>query len=113
ALSSLLPEENRAALTPASDRIAMPAPDGPNTLVRALRQLGAANIELLDVALRRPSLDEVFLALTTDSVAPQAPNGFPTGGQPVAAAVRGGHGSGGGKHRRDGQASLRVTDVMS
>lgn len=112
ALSSLLPEENRAALTPASDRIAMPAPDGPNTLVRALRQLGAANIELLDVALRRPSLDEVFLALTTNSVAQQAPNGFPVGGEPVDAAVLGRHDSG-GRHRRDGQASLRVTDVMS
>jgi ABC-2 type transport system ATP-binding protein len=45
----------------------MPAPDGPNTLVQALWQLGAVNIELLDIALRRPSLDEVFLALTTET----------------------------------------------
>ncbi|MDT5188355.1 MAG: type transport system ATP-binding protein [Mycobacterium sp.] len=67
ALGSLLPEEHRAALTPASDRIAMPAPDGPNTLVQALSQLSAAHIELRDIALRRPSLDEVFLALTSDS----------------------------------------------
>jgi ABC-2 type transport system ATP-binding protein len=67
ALGSLLPEEHRAALTPASDRIAMPAPDGPNTLVQALSQLSAANIELRDIALRRPSLDEVFLTLTSDS----------------------------------------------
>jgi ABC-2 type transport system ATP-binding protein len=67
ALGALLPENNRAALTPASDRIAMPAPDGPNTLVQALWQLGAVNIELLDIALRRPSLDEVFLALTTET----------------------------------------------
>jgi ABC-2 type transport system ATP-binding protein len=66
ALGALLPEENRAALTPASDRISIPAPDGPNTLVQALWQLGAANIELLDIALRRPSLDEVFIALTTE-----------------------------------------------
>ena len=64
ALGSLLPEKNRAALTDASDRIAMPAPDGPNTLMRALNHLNGANIELLDIALRRPSLDEVFLALT-------------------------------------------------
>jgi ABC-2 type transport system ATP-binding protein len=111
ALSSLLPDENRAALTAASDRIAMPAPDGPNTLVQAVRRLGEANIELLDVALRRPSLDEVFLALTTDSVAPEALNGFPVAGQPVAPAVSGRNG--GGKHRRDNQASLPVTDVMS
>jgi ABC-2 type transport system ATP-binding protein len=65
ALGSLLPDKNRAALTPASDRIVMPAPDGAKTLVQALGQLGAANIELVDVALRRPSLDDVFLALTT------------------------------------------------
>ncbi len=64
ALGALLPEKNRAALSPASDRIAMPAPDGANTLVQALWRLSAANIELVDVALRRPSLDDVFLALT-------------------------------------------------
>ncbi|HET6735913.1 ATP-binding cassette domain-containing protein [Mycobacterium sp.] len=68
ALGSLLPEHNRAALTPASDRISMPAPDGPNTLVLALSHLNGANIELRDIALRRPSLDEVFLAMTTERV---------------------------------------------
>lgn len=64
ALGALLPEKHRAALSSASDRIAIPAPDGPNTLVQALWQLGAANIELRDIGLRRPSLDEVFFALT-------------------------------------------------
>ncbi len=64
ALGSLLPEKNRVALTDTSDRIAMPAPDGPNTLMLALKLLNEANIELMDIALRRPSLDEVFLALT-------------------------------------------------
>jgi ABC-2 type transport system ATP-binding protein len=64
ALGSLLPEKNRFALTDTSDRIAMPAPDGPNTLMLALKLLNEANIELMDIALRRPSLDEVFLALT-------------------------------------------------
>ncbi|MGE2717243.1 ATP-binding cassette domain-containing protein [Mycolicibacterium litorale] len=67
ALAALLPEENRVALTPTSDRIAMPAADGPKTLVQVLAHLTAADIELHDIALRRPSLDEVFLALTTDS----------------------------------------------
>lgn len=65
ALGALLPIQNRAALTSASDRIAMPAPDGANSLVQVLWQLSAAHIELQDIALRRPSLDEVFLALTT------------------------------------------------
>ncbi|MDT7722806.1 MAG: type transport system ATP-binding protein [Mycobacterium sp.] len=74
ALGSLLPEKNRAALTTASDRISMPAPDGPKTLVEVLYQLNAANIELADIALRRPSLDEVFFALTTeDTGAKSAP----------------------------------------
>jgi ABC-2 type transport system ATP-binding protein len=65
ALGSLLPEQSRAALTAGSDRIAMPAADGPNTLAEALYLLNAASIELVDIALRRPSLDEVFFALTS------------------------------------------------
>ena len=64
ALGSLLPDENRAALTDASDRVSMPAPDGANTLISVLNLITAANIELQDIALRRPSLDEVFLRLT-------------------------------------------------
>ena len=65
ALGQLLPEKYRTALTDASDRIAMPAPDGPNTLMQAMNLIKNNDIELLDIALRRPSLDEVFLALTS------------------------------------------------
>jgi ABC-2 type transport system ATP-binding protein len=61
ALGSLLPSEKP---TLASDRIAIPAPDGANTLMEALRRLDVANIGVADVALRRPSLDDVFIALT-------------------------------------------------
>ncbi|MGV9822299.1 ATP-binding cassette domain-containing protein [Nocardia xishanensis] len=64
ALGSLLPEGNRAALTPESDRIAIPATEGAKTLAEALRRLDSAGIELVDIALRRPSLDDVFLQLT-------------------------------------------------
>ncbi|MFM9034244.1 MAG: ATP-binding cassette domain-containing protein [Mycobacterium sp.] len=64
ALGGLLPEENRAALNDASDRVSMPAPDGANTLIAALNVVTTAGIELQDIALRRPSLDEVFLRLT-------------------------------------------------
>ncbi len=67
ALGSLLPEKHRAALTPDSDRIAIPAPHGTRTLVEAVSQLAAADIEVADLALRRPSLDDVFLALTEDA----------------------------------------------
>jgi ABC-2 type transport system ATP-binding protein len=74
ALGSLLPEENRAALIAASDRISIPAPGGPTTLMDAMWRLRAAEIDLVDVALRRPSLDDVFLALTKDSVEATAPD---------------------------------------
>ncbi|WP_280446163.1 ATP-binding cassette domain-containing protein, partial [Nocardia brasiliensis] len=64
ALGPLLPAENRAALTSDSDRITIPAPDGAKTLAEALRRLDGAQVELVDIALRRPSLDDVFLQLT-------------------------------------------------
>lgn len=47
-----------------ADRVTMPAPDGLGTLAAAFARLNAADIELADMALRRPSLDDVFLALT-------------------------------------------------
>ncbi|MEV6213861.1 ATP-binding cassette domain-containing protein [Nocardia sp. NPDC058379] len=76
ALGSLLPAENLAALTPESDRITIPAPDGAKTLAEALRRLDDAEVELVDIALRRPSLDDVFLQLTghlaTTETAPEA-----------------------------------------
>ncbi len=67
ALGSLLPDEHRRAPTFDSGRITLPALDGADTLVEALRRLGSANIELVDVVLRRPSLDDVFFALTKES----------------------------------------------
>jgi ABC-2 type transport system ATP-binding protein len=67
ALGPLLPQKNRAALTRSSDRISLPAPGGPDTLVEALWRLDSARIPLADIGLRRPSLDDVFLALTRDA----------------------------------------------
>ncbi|MBF6132699.1 daunorubicin resistance protein DrrA family ABC transporter ATP-binding protein [Nocardia otitidiscaviarum] len=64
ALDSLVPASSRQALTGDSDRLAIPAPDGARTLAEALRRLDGAGIELVDIALRRPSLDDVFLNLT-------------------------------------------------
>ncbi|WP_245721277.1 ATP-binding cassette domain-containing protein [Nocardia pseudovaccinii] len=49
------------------DRISIPAPDGAGTLSEALRRLDAAGIKLADIALRRPSLDDVFLSITGHS----------------------------------------------
>ena len=109
ALSPLVPEENRTALTLASDRIAIPAPDGPQTLVQVLSHLAAAHIELLDIALRRPSLEEVFLALTIDTTGDTSAT---RPGQHVAA------GSGqpaGGRHRvrANGRATRLDAEALS
>jgi ABC-2 type transport system ATP-binding protein len=42
----------------------LPAPHGPTTLAEALRRLDAAGLALSGLVLRRPTLDDVFLALT-------------------------------------------------
>lgn len=47
-----------------ADRVSLPAPDGAATLSEALARITAADIALIDIALRRPSLDEVFIRLT-------------------------------------------------
>lgn len=44
--------------------LSVPAPEGPATLSEVLRRAEAGEIPLSDIALRRPSLDEVFLSLT-------------------------------------------------
>jgi ABC-2 type transport system ATP-binding protein len=108
ALRPLLPETNRAALRVSADRVAMPATRGPSTVVEVLYRLDAAKIELTDVALRRPSLDDVFMALTTDSDKRRVPNGASVD-EAIKAAVRNRNG-GGGRHRL---SERRSTDVMS
>jgi ABC-2 type transport system ATP-binding protein len=46
---------------------------GPDGLRAALRETGEAGVNIEDVALRRPTLDEVFLSLTGHGVPGQAP----------------------------------------
>jgi ABC-2 type transport system ATP-binding protein len=66
ALGSLLLADVRATATSGSDRIAFPAPEGVATVTDVLRRLDAAGIRFADVGLRRPSLDDVFFALTKE-----------------------------------------------
>jgi ABC-2 type transport system ATP-binding protein len=49
---------------PHTRRVVAPVSGGAARLTEALRRLDAAGIELHDVALRRPTLDDVFLTLT-------------------------------------------------
>ncbi|MFM8304730.1 MAG: ATP-binding cassette domain-containing protein [Actinomycetota bacterium] len=53
-----------AAVDAEAGRVSVPVTGGPDELVTAIQALGAADIALDDVALRRPTLDDVFLALT-------------------------------------------------
>ena len=47
-----------------SRRLVAPVSGGAGSLVEALRRLDAIGTTVLDVGLRRPTLDDVFLALT-------------------------------------------------
>jgi ABC-2 type transport system ATP-binding protein len=51
-------------LDPHTRRLTAPVAGGGKVLVEALGRLDAAGIEVLDVSLRRPTLDDVFLSLT-------------------------------------------------
>ena len=53
-------------------RLTAPVSGGGKVLVEALGRLDAAGIEVLDVGLRRPTLDDVFLTLTGHAAEPTA-----------------------------------------
>ncbi len=60
--------------------VSVPAPDGVATLTEVLRRVNDIGVELNDVSLRKPSLDEVFFKLT--GAAPAATSS--TGAAPAA-----------------------------
>lgn len=65
ALQGLLRSSDHDDAVPGT--LAVPAPDGPATLSLVLKRAEAAGIPLADIALRRPTLDEVFMSLTGPS----------------------------------------------
>ena len=52
---------------PHTGRLVIPISDGAAPTAAVLRSLDAAGIEVADLVVRRPTLDDVFLALTTSS----------------------------------------------
>jgi ABC-2 type transport system ATP-binding protein len=52
------------ALDEHTRKLTVPATGGTGKLVEVVRDLGEAGVEIDDIALRRPTLDDVFLALT-------------------------------------------------
>ncbi len=65
-------------------RLLAPVTGGADALVQALRRLDAQGIAVLDVALRRPTLDDVFLVLTGRAAEREAGGA----GEPVQDAPR-------------------------
>jgi ABC-2 type transport system ATP-binding protein len=71
-------EANSPQLDDLQEQITIPAPLGVRSLQEAVRRLDAANIVPDDIALLKPTLDDVFLALTgrapaADETEPTAP----------------------------------------
>ena len=61
--------EGVAQLDEATRRVTVRVEAGDDRLMTALRSVSAAGIELEDIAMRQPNLDEVFLTLTAQSTA--------------------------------------------
>ena len=57
-------------LEPALNRVTLPVQGGARVLIAAGRALDDAGVELEDLGIRRPSLDDVFLAITGHPAAP-------------------------------------------
>lgn len=55
---------SRSILDEHTRKLSMPATGGPQALVQVVRDLSEVGVEIADIALRRPTLDDVFLALT-------------------------------------------------
>ena len=62
------------ATDPATRRCSLAAPTGAKLLPIVIRALDDAAVAVEDISLRRPTLDEVFLALTGHTTAPLAPD---------------------------------------
>ncbi|MBC7639730.1 MAG: DUF4162 domain-containing protein, partial [Rhodoferax sp.] len=66
-------------------RLTIPVLGGATALVEALRRLDADGIEVQDVGLRRPTLDDVFLTLTGEAADAQPPDARPKAGRGATA----------------------------
>jgi ABC-2 type transport system ATP-binding protein len=55
-------------------RLSMPVTGGTDTLAEALRRLSGVRADVLDIGLRRPDLDDVFLTLTGHAAEGETPD---------------------------------------
>jgi ABC-2 type transport system ATP-binding protein len=66
---------NPARLEPGGRHVSAPAPGGAAELGAVITALAAASIPVDEIGLRRPTLDEVFLALTGEAAVPAPESG--------------------------------------
>jgi ABC-2 type transport system ATP-binding protein len=64
-------------------QVTVPLSDGVAVLPEVVRRLDAAGLALSDLAVRRPTLDDVFLTLTGQATQPLDPSEAPATGQPT------------------------------
>jgi len=62
-----------ATIDPSRKMIRVPVENAVGTITDAVRRLDAAGVQLVDIAVHRPTLDDVFLTLTGESVEDAAP----------------------------------------
>jgi len=62
-------------------KVTVPVSGGSKVLIDALRALDAESVHVLDVGLRRPTLDDVFLTLTGHAAGQEATNGRQDAGE--------------------------------
>jgi ABC-2 type transport system ATP-binding protein len=63
-IAALGPDDGEVSIDHEDNQLTVPFALGGRGLPEALRRIDAAGLELVDIALRRPTLDEVFLTLT-------------------------------------------------
>ncbi|MGH9129140.1 MAG: ATP-binding cassette domain-containing protein [Acidimicrobiales bacterium] len=80
---------------------------GPSTLIEAVRRLDAAGVGVVDLALHRPSLDNVFLSLTGHAAEEDGVAAAPARGRGRGDRSRGGRGGGGAGEGTDGAGGKR------
>jgi ABC-2 type transport system ATP-binding protein len=77
--------DGKPQVDPEYGRLTLPAKGGPATLMAVARRLDESDITLEDLSLRRPSLDDVFLALTGHSAGADGEEG--DGAEPTREAT--------------------------
>jgi ABC-2 type transport system ATP-binding protein len=79
--ASLLAPDGKGSVDQHTRRLTIAADGGAAQLVEVVRRLGEEQIQVDDVGLRRPTLDDVFLALTGHAaeIAEESENGAPAG----------------------------------